>query len=142
MIKKGVTIRKQIHNGLIALLVLVLTMVFINYFKNPDELYSIDSYLPSIIGWAIGWGVVLFFQYRKNGGDLNAKLTDERDEQLGHKYSAFMSPILLFYIPLVFLLYAIATHTETVSVMTLSIILYIYFLIYGIGFLIYRNINS
>lgn len=140
--KKGITLRKQIHYFLLSLVILILTTMFINYFKRPDQLYNIEQYLPSLLGAIIGWGVMFYFQYKKNPGGLDTKITDERDELIANQYNSIMLPILLFYVPLAFILYAIAMRIETFSVISFSIVLCLVFFIYGIGFLLYKNAKS
>lgn len=140
--KKGITLRKQIHYFLLSLVILVLTTMFINYFKRPDQLYNIEQYWPSLLGAIIGWGVMFYIQYKKNPGGLDIKITDERDELIANQYNSIMLPILLFYVPIAFILYAIAMKIEKFSVMSCSIVLCLVFFVYGIGFLLYKNTKS
>ncbi|WP_414054220.1 hypothetical protein ACMGE6_01795 [Macrococcus equi] len=140
--KKGITYRKLIHYYLIFIVFSVLTKIFINYFQDPENIFIIGDYLPTFIGGTIGFFIVFFINYQNNPGDIDTKITDERDEELGKEYNSKMLPIFLFYIPTAFILYAIAMKIETFSVMSFSIVLYLMFVVYGIGFLLYKNAKS
>ncbi|TDL37545.1 hypothetical protein EVU91_06425 [Macrococcoides bohemicum] len=85
---------------------------------------------------------MFYIQYKKNPGGLDIKITDERDELIANQYNSIMLPILLFYVPSAFILYAIAMEIEKFSVMSCSIVLCLVFFVYGIGFLLYKNAKS
>ncbi|MFC6292199.1 DUF2178 domain-containing protein [Macrococcus epidermidis] len=140
--KKGMTRRKMIRNAVVYCAVLVLSTFYIKYFKDPNSAYDIDSYIPPLTGAIIAYIFIFIISKKKNPGNLDTKLTDERDELIANKYNTLALPVLLFYIPVIFLFIAIPLKIETVSVGNLSIVLLLMMASYAIGFWLYRNAKS
>ncbi|MCU7556177.1 hypothetical protein ROU88_07760 [Macrococcus capreoli] len=142
MIKKGLTRRKMLKNFFVYCSVLVLSTYYIKYFNDPENAYNLDSYLPMLIGAITAFVVIYFNSKKEYPGDLDTKLTDERDEMIANKYNSLALPFLLFYIPSIFLLISIPLKIKTVSVGDLSIVLLLMMAAYSIGHWFYKNAKS
>lgn len=139
---KELTRRKMIRNAIVYCSVLVLSTFYIKYFKDPKSAYDIDSYIPPLTGAIVAYIFIFIISKKKNPGNLDTKLTDERDEMIANKYNSLALPVFLFYIPIFFLIIAIPLKIEAISVGNLSIVLLLMMASYAIGYWIYRNIKS
>lgn len=142
MIVKNLTRKKQIRNSLIACLGILMSNYYINYFMHPEKLYDINAYMPMFIGALTGTIIVYFISKKKHPGNLNTKVTDERDEMLSKEYNTLVFPFLFLYLPCLFMLLALPFKIESISFFQLSIAWWILLMIYEIGYTIFHKINS
>lgn len=139
---KGLTRRKILKNFFIYCSVLVLSTFYIKYFNDPENAYNLDSYIPMLLGSITAFVFIYFNSKKKQPGDLDTKLTDERDELIANQYNTLALPYFLFYIPVIFLLIAIPLKIETVTVGNLAIVLLLMMAAYSIGHWFYKNAKS
>ncbi|WP_414051010.1 hypothetical protein [Macrococcus animalis] len=142
MIAKNLTRKKQIRNSLIGCLGILMSNFYINYFLHPEKLYDIDAYMPMFLGALIGTIVIYFTSKKKHPGNLNTKVTDERDEMISKEYNTLVFPIFFLYLPCIFMLSALPLKIESISFFQLSIVWWILLIIYAIGYNIFHKINS
>lgn len=80
-----------------------------------EKLYDINAYMPMFIGALTGTIIVYFTSKKKHPGNLNTKVTDERDEMLSKEYNTLVFPFLFLYLPCLFMLLAKPFKIERIS---------------------------